>query len=385
MNTKSWVAIGLLMVTIVSAVLIATAPAQAGKLEEAIAKTPQGTETGMINPSAPAGFMGISGAPHPFFLWGVLWGVWVGWIFSSVGAFGGIMAGVGHISVFGLGDYAATFKKTNPALGKMLTDSIRTSNQYLVGLSGMISAVTYYRMGRLVLPLALSLGLGAALGAILIPYLTAGQVDLKAYVGYFGITVLIIGGFLFYETTPRGQRSKKAAKEAAAAFEREHMSKGPVVNSEHAQGVRVLGFSLSKVDFSFYGVQFSFNPIVPAIGGFVISAISSFIGVGGGFLYVPFLTSIAGLPMYIVAGTSALAVVISMVVSIGGYMIQGTPIDFSFVGVEMIGVFLGSILGPITSRKIPDIWLKRIFVVLAIYVGLGYVLKGFFAMRLPGL
>jgi uncharacterized membrane protein YfcA len=385
MNMRSWLAIGLTMVAIASVVLIASAPAHAGKLEEAIAKTPQGTESGMIDPSAPKGFMGIQGSPKPFILWGVLWGVWVGWIFSSVGAFGGIMAGVGHISVFGLGDYAATFKKTNPALGKMLTDSIRASNQYLVGLSGLISSATYYRMGRLVLPLAISLGVGAVLGAILVPYLTAGKVDLKAYVGYFGVTVLIIGAFLFYETTPRGQKSKKAAKEAAAAFEREHMSKGAVASTNQAQGVQVISFSAGKVRFSFYGVEFSFNPIVPAIGGFVISAISSFIGVGGGFLYVPFLTSIAGLPMYIVAGTSALAVLISMVVSIGGYMIQGTPIDFAFVGVEMIGIFIGSILGPITSKKIPDIWLKRIFVVLAIYIGLGYVLKGFFALKLPGL
>ena len=46
------------------------------------------------------------------------------------------------------------------------------------------------------------------------------------------------------------------------------------------------------------------------------TAISSFIGVGGGFLYVPFLTSVVGLPMFIVAGTSALAVLVSMVISI---------------------------------------------------------------------
>ena len=63
------------------------------------------------------------------------WGTWVGWIFSSVGAFGGVMAGVGHISVFGLSDYAKGFKQTSPTLNKLLTDSIRTSNQYLVGLS----------------------------------------------------------------------------------------------------------------------------------------------------------------------------------------------------------------------------------------------------------
>jgi uncharacterized membrane protein YfcA len=287
--------------------------------------------------------------------------------------------------VFGLGDYAGTFKKTGEQLSRILTDSIRCSNQYLVGLSGLISSITYYRMGRLVLPLALFLGVGAVAGAYLIPLLTAGKVDLKAYQGYFGITVLIIGGFLFYETTPRGQAGKKEAKKAAEAFEREHMRGGAA--SAVDQGVKVVRWGLDRVEFTFYGAQFGFNPILPVIGGFVISAISSFIGVGGGFLYVPFLTSLVGLPMYIVAGTSALAVLISMITSISGYMYQGTPIDFTFVGVEMVGIFIGSLLGPIVSKKIPDIWLKRFFVVLALYVGMGYVLKAFVggAWRLPGI
>lgn len=39
-----------------------------------------------------------------------LWCIWVGWIFSAVGAFGGIMAGVGHISILGLGDWASKLK-----------------------------------------------------------------------------------------------------------------------------------------------------------------------------------------------------------------------------------------------------------------------------------
>ena len=86
----------------VAAALVLTAPAEAGKLEEAIAKTPTGTGPGQINPDAPKGFMGIPGGPSPFWFWGILWGIWVGWIFSTVGAFGGIMAGVGHITVFGL-------------------------------------------------------------------------------------------------------------------------------------------------------------------------------------------------------------------------------------------------------------------------------------------
>jgi uncharacterized membrane protein YfcA len=117
---------------------------------------------------------------------------------------------------------------------------------------------------------------------------------------------------------------------------------------------------------------------VAAIGGFFIAAISSFLGVGGGFLIVPFLTSVAGLPMYIAAGTSAFAVLVGMVTSITTYMLgKGVVVSWSLIGFELIGILIGSIVGPRTSKYIPDIWLKRLFVVLALYVGIGYTTKGF--------
>mgnify|MGYP005843610903 CR=1 FL=1 len=392
MKKKVWstVALALLLLAVLAVVLPDTAAAQMGsKLQDLINKTPVGTGPGQIDANAPKGFMGIPGAPSPFWFWGILWGVWVGWIFSTVGAFGGIMAGVGHITVFGLADYGKTFKTTNPALNKLLTDSIRTSNQYLVGLSSLISSITYYRLGRLVMPLGLALALGGIAGAYLIPVLTAGKISLSSYIGYFGLIVLVIGCFLFYETTPRGQARKKKAKEAAKAFEESVKKKaaGQETAGPEFTGVRVQKWGFTKINFTFFGVEFSFNPIWPFVGGFFIAAISAFIGVGGGFLYVPFLTSVTNLPMYIVAGTSALAVFVSMVTSIFTYMfVKGTPIDFIFVGAELIGVAIGSFVGPITSKYIPDIWLKRLFVLLAIYVGVGYTTKGFLGYSIfPGM
>jgi len=387
MRKRSWVILGLLVLIAVSVTLVWAAPSFAGKLEEAIAKTPAGEGPGMIHPGAAPGFMGIPGAPHHFFIFYILWGIWVGWIFSSVGAFGGIMAGVGHISVFGLSDYASTFKKTSPTLNKMLTDSIRTSNQYLVGLSALISSFTYYRMGRLVLPLGLCLAVGGILAGYLIPLLTVGKMNVSTYVGFFGIIVFAVAFVLFYETTPAGQAKKKSAKAAAKAFEEAHIKKTSVVSVEHAKGVQVTHWGLSKIAFTFYGQEFSFNPIWPLLGGFVINGISALIGVGGGFLYVPFLTSVAGLPMFIVAGTSALAVLVGMIVNIFNMMVmRQVPVDFILISTELIGIAIGSVLGPLTSKKIPEVWLKRIFVVLAVYVGIGYLTKGFMGHSIfPGM
>jgi uncharacterized protein len=387
MQKKSLVILGLLALIAVAATLIWAAPSFAGKLEDAIAQTPQGTGPGMIDPSKPTGFMGIPGAPYHFFLLYILWGIWVGWIFSSVGAFGGIMAGVGHISVFGLSDFASSFKKTSPPLNKLMTDSIRTSNQYLVGLSALISSFTYYRMGRLVLPLGLCLAIGGILAGYLVPLLTVGKMAVSTYVGFFGIIVFAVAFVLFYETTPKGQEKKKAAKAAAKAFEEAHIKKGGQVSAEHARGVQVTHWGLKRIAFTFYGQEFSFNPLWPLLGGFVINGISALIGVGGGFLYVPFLTSVAGLPMFIVAGTSALAVLVGMIVNIFNMMVvRQVPVDFVLISTELIGIAIGSVLGPLTSKRIPEVWLKRIFVVLAIYVGIGYLTKGFLGKSiLPGM
>jgi hypothetical protein len=377
MKHASTVIIGLVILFAVTATLMCSAPAEAVSLEQAISEAPTGKEPGMINKEAPKGYLDIPGAPEPFVLWGLLWAVWVGWIFSSVGAFGGIMAGVGHITIFGLGDYAKTFKKTSPALNKLLTDSIRVSNQFLVGLSALISVTNYYRMGRLVLPLGICLAIGSVTGSILVPIITAGKIDLSTYIGYFGLCVFVIGGFLFYETTERGQRGKKEAKAAAAAFEKANIE-GAKTGQQANEGVQVKQWGVSRIVFTFYGVEFSFMPIIPIIGGFLIAGLASFLGIGGGFLFVPFLTSIAGLPMFLVAGTSALAVLIGMIVSIFSYMfIKGVVVFWPLVGVELIGIFIGSMIGPRTSKYIPEIWLKRIFVILALYVGLRYVTKGF--------
>ena len=351
-----------------------------GKIGEQVAKTPAGTGRGQIDVNAPRGFAGIPGAPQVNWLLALLWAVWVGWIFSTVGAFGGIMAGVGHMTIYGIGPYAGTFRQTNPQLNRTLTDSIRTSNQFLVGLSALISTINYLKAKRLAWPLGLALGIGSIVGALVIPWLTGGKISFRQYQGWFGVFVLVVGFVLIWETSAKGQQSKKAAKAAAKAFEQSVKEKKDLAS----QGITVSKFGITQMKFTFFGVEFSFNPIWAFIGGVVIAAISAFIGVGGGFLYVPYLTSLVGAPMYVVAGTSAMAVFVSMVVSIASYIgIAKAGMDWGLIGIQLIGIFIGSMIGPRTQKYIPDVWLKRLFAVLALYVGLRYVTRAFGITWIP--
>jgi uncharacterized protein len=351
-----------------------------GKIGESVAKTPAGTGGGQIDVNAPKGFAGIPGAPQVNWLLALLWAVWVGWIFSTVGAFGGIMAGVGHMTIYGLGPYAGTFRQTNPTLNKTLTDSIRTSNQFLVMLSALLSMINYLKAKRLAWPLGIALALGSIVGAIAIPWLTGGKISFRQYQGWFGVFVLVVGFVLIWETSSKGQESKKAAKAAAKAFEQSVKEKKDLTS----QGIAVSKFGLTHMKFTFFGVEFSFNPIWAFVGGVVVAAISAFIGVGGGFLYVPYLTSLVGAPMYVVAGTSAMAVFVSMVASITTYItVAKAGMDWGLIGIQLIGIFIGSMVGPRTQKYIPDIWLKRLFAVLALYVGLRYVTRAFGITWIP--
>jgi len=359
--------------------LIGPADAFADKLSDAIASVPQGTGKGQIDPKGAPGYLGIKGAPEINLIIGLLWAIWVGWIFSTVGAFGGIMAGVGHMTIYGLGAYAKTFKDTAPDMNKFITDSIRVSNQWLVGLSALVSSFNYHKQKRLVTALGVFLGLGALFATLLVVFTTAGKIKFSQYQGWFGLCVFVIGGFMVYQMSPKGQASKKGAQAAAKAFEETMKSKGKIED----QGVKTLKWSLVKTEISFFGQTFTFSPIWAFVGGFFISAIASFLGIGGGFLYVPFLTSIVGLPMFVVAGTSALSVLIGMIFAIFNFMIlKGVMVYWPMIGAELVGIFIGSMIGPRTGKYIPAKVLSGIFIVLAIFIGLRYTLRGFFGINI---
>jgi len=351
-----------------------------GKLGDAISKSPAGTGKGQINPDGERGFLGIPGGIKLNPLIGFFWAIWVGWIFSTVGAFGGIMAGVGHMTIYGLGDYARTFRTTSPALNKFVTDSIRVSNQWLVGLSALVSSFNYWKQRRLVFSLGFFLGLGALFATLFIVYTTAGKIRFSQYQGWFGLVIFVIGAFMIYELTPKGSASKKAAKAAAQAFQASIKQKKDITE----QGIKTLKWSLVRTEFSFFGQTFQFSPLWAFVGGFFISAIASFLGIGGGFLYVPYLTSVVGLPMYVVAGTSALSVLIGMIFAIFNFMVlAGIQVHWPLIGAELVGIFIGSMIGPRTGKYIPDKVLKIIFIILAIYLGFKYFLRGFFGINLP--
>jgi uncharacterized membrane protein YfcA len=136
------------------------------------------------------------------------------------------------------------------------------------------------------------------------------------------------------------------AGRAASAFEHVIAEQGPA----HTLGVKQLGFSVTRCELTFGNERFHYNPWAPILVGVGIAVISSALGVGGGFLLVPFMSMMLGLPMAIVAGTAALAIFISSVTSIGNYVRLGVELDVPLLALMLIGTVAGSFLGPILSK-----------------------------------
>lgn len=103
-----------------------------------------------------------------------------------------------------------------------------------------------------------------------------------------------------------------------------------------------------------------------------VGALTGVVGVGGGFLIVPALVLLGGVPMKEAVGTSLLVIALNSAAGFAGY--YGTvAIDWPFVA-GFTAVAVGGILaGSYLTRFIPADTLKRAFAILLIFIG-AYVL-----------
>ena len=125
---------------------------------------------------------------------------------------------------------------------------------------------------------------------------------------------------------------------------------------------------------AFGGDRFDFNPLAAAAGGFAISFVGSAFGVGGGFLVTPFMASLLLFPMYLVVGTSLVALIIPLAVSVLTYLVLQVDVGWRLMAIEVPGVLAGSFLGPWLNRYMNERALKALVALMLLAIGLYYAL-----------
>lgn len=109
--------------------------------------------------------------------------------------------------------------------------------------------------------------------------------------------------------------------------------------------------------------------------GAVVGLLTGFVGVGGGFLYVPALTALVGIPMKEAVGTSLVLIVLSCAAGFARY-VGDVQLDWQAIGLftalAFVGVAAGSRLTPYFSQQA----LKRVFAGLLLLIGLLVLVRG---------
>jgi uncharacterized membrane protein YfcA len=107
-----------------------------------------------------------------------------------------------------------------------------------------------------------------------------------------------------------------------------------------------------------------------AFEGLIVGGVTGFVGAGGGFLVIPALVVLVGLPMKIAVGTSLFIIAVKSLLGFLGDFQHQTGMDWSLLftlsGIAVLGLFVGMAL----SKKVSEQTLKKGFGYFVLVMGL---------------
>lgn len=109
----------------------------------------------------------------------------------------------------------------------------------------------------------------------------------------------------------------------------------------------------------FWDQEFKVNLIFGCIGGFLIAIVSSMFGFGGGPFMVPLMTVGLRLPMFVVVGSSLLAIFFNTVMGTVRHYQFGN-FDLLFFLIMFPAAILGGYIAPQIAKRISPLMVKRI-------------------------
>lgn len=102
--------------------------------------------------------------------------------------------------------------------------------------------------------------------------------------------------------------------------------------------------------------------------GFVVGGITGLVGAGGGFLVVPALVLLGGLPMRKAIGTSLMVIAMKSMAGFAGYAAHVT-VDFHLVGIFVAAAVVGTLVGTWLAKGIDAAKLRTGFAYFVLAMG----------------
>jgi len=109
--------------------------------------------------------------------------------------------------------------------------------------------------------------------------------------------------------------------------------------------------------------------IPPIFFGILVGILSSMLGVGGGFLLVPIMIYILGMPARLVAGTSLFVMIFIMIIVIFLHALSLNTVDILLVMILVVGSVIGAQLGTKIGSKLRSEELRAMMSILVLIFG----------------
>ena len=190
--------------------------------------------------------------------------------------------------------------------------------------------------------------MGAALGIQIFNYLKAiGQVDLLVKLSYV-IFLGIIGSLMFVESLRAILKSRKGT---AVPTRRKHT------------WVHNLPF---KMKFRASGLYISVIP--PVLVGVLVGILAAIMGVGGGFIMVPAMIYVLGMPTKVVVGTSLFQIILTTAFTTLMHATTNYTVDVALAVLLLVGGVIGAQIGTRIGVKLKAEQLRILLALMVIAV-----------------
>lgn len=231
-------------------------------------------------------------------------------------------------------------------------------------------SLAHYFKRHIDLKMGLLILIGGLVGSIIgveifIFFLKKGTINNVISVSYF-ILLSSIGLLMFYESLSEMRRIRNNK------FIRRRMHQHYWIHNLPFK-VRI---HASKLYISAIG---------PIFFGVLIGLVSSLLGVGGGFILVPILIYIIGMPAKLVPGTSLFAMIFVMIIVSLLHAISNKTIDIYLVMILALGSVFGAQLGSVISTKLAGEELRGLLSILILTFGFKFGYDLFFSKILPSM
>jgi uncharacterized membrane protein YfcA len=195
---------------------------------------------------------------------------------------------------------------------------------------------------------------GAGLGVLVFNYLKAlGQVDLLVtlfYVFFLGT----IGTLMFFESLRAIGRARKARRAGGPM---------PAAKRRHRNWVHVMPF---KMRFRTSGLYISVIP--PLVIGVGVGILTAIMGVGGGFIMVPAMIYLLGMPTKVVIGTSLFQIIYVTAFTMMLHAVTNQTVDVVLGVLLLLGGVIGAQFGARIGVKLKAEQLRILLAILVLAV-----------------